>query len=750
MRMDVVKGATQVVSFLSLIALALLVSACAPPSSDPNAGSGVERPVDNDAYSYRVIYSAMAGGRLQGKPVQTISENTDASEVTAVASPGFLFDGWSDGVTSASRIDSAGEGDLSLQAHFKLDDNYAPWLITGHFGSLSVRSLNASGATIEWPDSFSGGSYSLYVTQDPATILSDYQTYGAIHWTDVMPGFELTELVYGQPTYVALANNGELVSWTSFTPGEPEPNEEIYAFAEAGDGTRYVGGDFTHFGFLSGSSFLTPVSGSDHPLAWPIIAGKQAHAAEVRSVISDGQGGWYMGGDFAWVGGQPSLGLTHIDSSGQVSDWVTDALSAFDFFRVSALAIGANGEVYVAGIFREVTEQESRTHYLIALDSALGELLDWRPLINREVNALAFQDGLLYAGGEFTRVDGRERGRLAAFDTENKLLLDWRSDVDGAVQALLVYDNKIFVGGDFYRSSNELIRSYLTAFDQTGQALDWPEGGAVRGQVGTTVRSLAVDRGVVYVGGENLIVAGEQRNLLAIDLDGEVLPWWPEVQGRVDALAARQGKVYVGGDVSGEDRRYLLAVDEDAELLSWSPRPDGPINALAIEHDTIAAAGISQVVHAKPRSHLAAFNADEELLDWRVEIYNTPSCINRLGKEAAPSGVRAMVLHEETLYIGGRFDRVQDAVRTNLAALALNGDLLNWDAEVSQTDFQPCYEYDPDYPDYHIDTYLEIGVVHSLTIDSGVIKVAGDFYEVNGEARDGEAEFEVNGALLAK
>src|SRR2546422_536796 len=73
-------------------------------------------------------------------------------------------------------------------------------------------------------------------------------------------------------------------------------------------GTIYIGGDFTQVGPATGGGVpLDAASGAIPPL-FPKVVGP------VYSVISDGAGGWYVGGYFAAVGGFPRSNLAHVAS----------------------------------------------------------------------------------------------------------------------------------------------------------------------------------------------------------------------------------------------------------------------------------------------------------------------------------------------------------------------------------------------------------------------------------------------------
>ena len=107
------------------------------------------------------------------------------------------------------------------------------------------------------------------------------------------------------------------------------------------------------------------------------------------------------------------------------STWQTDA-------SVLGLAV-AKGKAYVGGRFLNVrppgavagTQQTSRT-YLAAFNQSTGALdTGFNHVLNGIVwSIVASADGSrVYVGGDFTRVDGQVRNRIAAFDTATGALV---------------------------------------------------------------------------------------------------------------------------------------------------------------------------------------------------------------------------------------------------------------------------------------------------------------------------------------
>jgi hypothetical protein len=146
----------------------------------------------------------------------------------------------------------------------------------------------------------------------------------------------------------------------------------VHAVARAG-GRTFVGGEFSRVGPRSGSGALLAAAG-----AWQRIPA-EVGGGDVEAVVSDGAGGWYVGGTFTSVGGQPRQGLARVKADGTVdSEFNPSVLDAQNRpAAVYALALGKAGErdagtLYVGGEFAKVVISRtisSRTN-IAALDVA--------------------------------------------------------------------------------------------------------------------------------------------------------------------------------------------------------------------------------------------------------------------------------------------------------------------------------------------------------------------------------------------
>ena len=101
--------------FLVLLCVLLPMAACS--SHEENAGSGEERLTERDYYI--VTYENSENGRIEGTLVQNVKKGGSTSNVTAIADDGYIFVGWSDGRTVATRHDAYVTADITVHPVFK-------------------------------------------------------------------------------------------------------------------------------------------------------------------------------------------------------------------------------------------------------------------------------------------------------------------------------------------------------------------------------------------------------------------------------------------------------------------------------------------------------------------------------------------------------------------------------------------------------------------------------------------------------
>ncbi len=537
-------------------------------------------------------------------------------------------------------------------------------------------------------------------------------------------------------------------SWRSqdFTESEalasvelPGADGSVMSIARAG-GTLYLGGAFRSVGDNTGG--FVALDGQDGRVlpTLPRVAGG------VSAMVSDGAGGWFIGGTFWSVDGIPREHLAHILADGAVdASWHPTVAAAPDDDSppiVSALVVSGS-RLFVAGSFMLLDGEQHVG--LGCLDAKSGHVLPFN--LDLEFHpagfpgfgfALASGDGLVFVGGLFLKVGGADRSSLAAIDVASGRVVDWRADVSGYVWALGYRRGALWAGGQFsypLQASGES-RELIAAIDvRSKQLLPFnarPGGIANPNPLGVQLHVLGFTfvGDTIYVAGNFTSIGGQPRtSIAALDaISGDALAWTaPEVGPRFDGLLPRTcasmavigQTLYVSGSfeaLGGESRPFLTALRRDSgELLSWNPKPNGGVGLLVARgHDLVVGGGFSSVGDWRHRAGLAAIDlATGSLKAWNPN----------------PNGaiITSVMPYRDRVFVSGDFTIVggNPGPRHFLAALdTLNGELLPWDVRTDD-------------------------VVEKMFIHQDALYLAGWFTSVGPEIRNGLASIDpLTGTVL--
>ena len=453
----------------------------------------------------------------------------------------------------------------------------------------------------------------------------------------------------------------------------------VSAIARSGN-TLYISGALGEVGPSTGGGVPLDMASGAPAAPFPKVTGY------VFATAPDGQGGWFIGGDFNAVGGVPRSSLAHILADGSLSDWAPTQ----DAHGIAALAVSGR-TIYVAGDFSTIGGQSRRR--IAALDALTGDATPWDPdpsgsirsygAGGPQVNALIVRGDTVYAAGNFTMVGGKARNCLAALDAMTGLALDWNPGANDIVNAFTLGTATLHVGGYFTQLGGQA-RSLVGAVDlTTGSATAWNPGVAGPSDVYISnpyVSALAVSGSTVYVGGRFSEVGGQLRSALAaIDAEtGTVGAWNPNPVYHhsypypyVWALAVQGDTVYVGGSfdaIGGQEHSYLAAVDAaTGSATAWNPRPDSQVWSLGVRGNTVYAGGSFRTMGPWQTRHgLAALDLTTGALkDWNPD----------------PNGleVRSLAVGNGVVYAGGHFTFIGGQARSGIAALdTLTGAATAW------------------------------------------------------------------------
>ena len=315
----------------------------------------------------------------------------------------------------------------------------------------------------------------------------------------------------------------------------------------------------------------------------------------VRAAVAVG-GTIYVGGSFTRATDVDGRVVTRNRLA--AVDAASGALLAWDpGADKTVYAIAVSGTtVYLGGDFTRVGGV-ARTRLAAVSSGGAGAVLAWNHRADKQVRALAASSSRLYAGGLFAAVDGSARPRLAAFSLSSGALDGgWRPSADGPVHALRVgfSGTRVYVAGLFTELGGDPAHAYAGAVDAASGAVD--TGFAAR--VGFPIHALATTATSVYGAGDGL---GGQ--LGAWTTAGAAKFPTLEIDGGGQAIAVIGPEVYLGGHFdnicpggihqdgagrsvctgAGTSRRKLLSVDAaSGRPTAWNPSANSALGVFAL------------------------------------------------------------------------------------------------------------------------------------------------------------------------
>jgi hypothetical protein len=344
--------------------------------------------------------------------------------------------------------------------------------------------------------------------------------------------------------------------------GTWQTNGRVSAIVVAGNGTTYIGGQFTAVrpaGVCSGCAgtvtrnHLAAFDANGNLVtAWnPNVNGNVNALA-----VSPADGTIIAGGDFTAVNGGVArsrlAGFAPAGGAATVRPWTANAGAT-----VSALAVSGS-TLYVGGKFTTIAGV-ARTR-LAAFQLGAGTLSlngTWKPKAGAVVNALAVAadgSGRVFAGGAFTTINGAAASHFAALNGSTGALTPWASAPPGPVLKITVTSSRVFAGEG---GSGGQVGGY----DQSSGAFRW------RVQTDGDVQALALIGGELYVG-------GHFNNVCGGDGGGSGAPFV------CDTSISRRHLCSVNTATADP-----LGVNAASALTAWNPKANSSLGVFAMLAD---------------------------------------------------------------------------------------------------------------------------------------------------------------------
>jgi hypothetical protein len=381
---------------------------------------------------------------------------------------------------------------------------------------------------------------------------------------------------------------------------------------------------------------------------------------------------------------------------------------------VQALAY-ADGVVYLGGQFTSVrppdapagTGEVPRSH-LAALDAATGALLPSSHVLDGAPTTLAASaDGTrLYVGGDFLTIDRKRRGHLAAFDTGTGALTSWAPRIDGDVRGLAVSANTVYIAGTFTR---------LTA----GHRDNLEDATALARKAPSAKQG------------------SPRANLAAVTADsGSLLPWAPTADATVQrvAVAPDGTRVFVGGSFSmlnGEPRRGTGSLDPQ----TGTNEPWASADVLP-PHDSGCTSDVTDVKVDAANVYFAAEGSPDGCFDGTFAATQNDGTL--VWKNDCQGASHAIEVVSGFLYKGSQATDCSSAGSFPDVSLVGSGPRHLLAERASDGSIGPWWP----------NTGGDLGPL-AMTTDGTQLFVGGDFATVNAQPQQGFTRFEAAGPDLS-
>ncbi len=377
---------------------------------------------------------------------------------------------------------------------------------------------------------------------------------------------------------------------------KPSVNGVVNKILTANDGSFYVAGNFNYIGYKKSNLALYNLSDN----SW--VSDFVYTDFTVYDVISDGSGGWYIGGEFDNVydsnGAHSACGLAHIKSDKTFdTSFTIDSDSCAD----SILTLHLNGNIlYIGGTFTSIGGQTR--NYIAAIDVSTNSVTAWNPNITAgsEVDVIKTDTTYVYFGGNFSSVNSTSINNLArVLISDASLDSAWLPNPTNNIYDILIDGTDIFVAGDFGTiGENSVSLSSYAKLDTDGNADSaWNLGCSGYG------RSIDSDTNYYYLGGascSNGSLVRIAKSSTSIDSTWSPQPkdeW--DSNSNVYALTTYNSNVYAGGNfvkIDNQNKNIYGIINSSADLISSTPdlphsNFDDAVNGLAINSNYILVAG---------------------------------------------------------------------------------------------------------------------------------------------------------------
>ena len=413
--------------------------------------------------------------------------------ISAMASNGWVFTQWQDGVTNNPRTVTVPVGGVAYTATFTftsgpggVDPSFNAGLnVDGSVYAMVVQpdgkiliggAFTSLGGQTRYRLARLGSDGTLDTSYDPG---ADNSVYSLAVQADghILVGGSFTNLGGQTRNHIGRLNaDGTLDA--SFNPGA---NAAVYSLVVQSDGTILVGGSFTNLGDQTRNYIGRLNADGTLDASFTLGANKIVYSLAVQPDDSI-----LVGGSFTNLGGQTRKYIGRLNADGTLDTSFNPGANA----RVSTLAVQADGNILVGGLFTQLGGQTRNCLGRLNADGTPDA--SFNPGVSGggvpQVLSLALQtDGKILLSGLFSNLGDQTRNYIGRLNADGTLDASFNPEANDLVYALAVQaDGKILVGGSFTTLGGQTrncfgrLNNTGTAFQSLtydGSTISWLRGG---------------------------------------------------------------------------------------------------------------------------------------------------------------------------------------------------------------------------------------------------------------------------------
>ncbi len=455
-------------------------------------------------------------------------------------------------------------------------------------------------------------------------------------------------------------------------------DDSVYAIAVSGSKV-YMGGDFDHAGGVAAQNVACWDSAAH---TWSALGG--GVNSRVLAIAASGND-VYVGGNFTQAGGSTIKYIAHWDAN--TNSWSAMG-SAMTMTTISpeaaAIAVAANGDVYVGGQFETIGGVNARN--IARWDGSAWHALgvgvydSSTPELSSKVNAIAINGDDVYVGGQFLYAGGYGAHSIARWNGSAWSTLG--SGVGGSydtVDAVAVSGSNVYIAGEF-----DTVTDSTNGAQNAGHVAMWngSEWSTMAGGVDDPdAYAIAIGSDGVYVGGRFSYLADGTTSVSRVarwngaswsTVGASLIALSGGVDSNVYALAysSADNSIYLGGHpeiAGGRQANHVARYSAtDDEWYALGNSVNFPVYALAVDGNDIYLGGSFNSAGGLPAHGIAVWNKSTHT--WSSLGSGLSGCS---GLICVPA-VYAISISGGYVYAGGNFTSAGGISAKNIARWDLN------------------------------------------------------------------------------